>query len=71
MDGEVDDAADVLECFIEVFAGIVGCSDGCFGICLGGFGYGLAHTAGFSCDENGKHVGRMMDAVSGNGNGNF
>lgn len=71
MDGEIDGAIGGGYGGIEVFAGVVGCAEGGFRVCLGGVCDGLAHAPGAASDEYGEHCGRMMGWGRAFGNGNF
>ena len=51
MHGEINDAGCLRGGGIEILAHIVGGGDGDKGFRSGGLQQGLAHAAGFSCDE--------------------
>lgn len=52
MDCKIDDALGLLHSCVEIFARVMGGGDDGSAVGVGGFGDGLAHPAGFSCDEN-------------------
>ena len=58
MNREINHALCRFKRRIKILARIVRCGDDGFGICNGGIGDSQPHTAGLSCNKNGKHTRR-------------